>query len=123
MTVAGVSAAVAGGSWHAPRLVVDPGTAAGKGTPLPEGTDTELQKLMREVVTSGTGVGIKSVAGGPVAGKTGTAEYGSDVPPRTHGWFTGFQGDIAFAAVVEDGGFGADSALPLVKDFLGRLAK
>jgi cell division protein FtsI/penicillin-binding protein 2 len=122
VTVASVSAAVAAGTWHAPRLVIDPDQAVGKGTALPAGTDTELKKLMREVVTSGTGVGIKSVPGGPVAGKTGTAEYGSEVPPRTHGWFTGFQGDIAFAAVVEDGGFGAESALPLVKNFLTRLA-
>lgn len=123
VTVAGVSAAVAGGTFHAPRLVIDPAQAADKGTALPDGIDTELKKLMREVVTSGTGVGIKSVPGGPVAGKTGTAEYGSEVPPRTHGWFTGFQGDIAFAAVVEDGGFGAESALPLVKNFLTRLAR
>jgi len=74
------------------------------------------------VVTNGTGVGLKSVPGGPVAGKTGTAEYGQETPPRTHAWFTGFQGDIAFAVVVEDGGFGSKSAVPLVKNFLTRLA-
>jgi cell division protein FtsI/penicillin-binding protein 2 len=123
VTVAGASAAVAAGSWHAPRLVVDPAQPAGKGTPLPAGTDRELKKLMREVVTEGTGVGLKSVPGEPVAGKTGTAEYGNEVPPRTHAWFTGYQGDLAFAVVVEDGGFGAETAVPLVKKFLTRLAQ
>lgn len=77
---------------------------------------------MRQVVTNGTATALKSVPGGPVSGKTGTAEYGSDVPPRTHAWFTGFQGDIAFAVVVEDGGFGAKAAVPLVKKFLSDLA-
>jgi cell division protein FtsI/penicillin-binding protein 2 len=123
VAVAGASAAVAGGEWHAPRLVINPDQPAAKGTPLPGDTDRELKKLMREVVTSGTGTGLRSVPGGPVAGKTGTAEYGNESPPRTHAWFTGFQGDIAFAVVVEDGGFGATSAVPLVKNFLTRLAR
>ena len=123
VTVAGASAAVAAGAWHAPRLVVDADHPADKGVALPKGTDTELKKLMREVVTNGTGVGLKSVPGGPVAGKTGTAEYGQETPPRTHAWFTGFQGDVAFAVIVEDGGFGADTAVPIVHDFLTRLAR
>lgn len=123
VTVAAASAAVAGGAWRAPRLVVNPDQAADQGTPLPAGADTELKKLMREVVTSGTAVGLRSTPGGPVAGKTGTAEYGSDTPPRTHAWFTGFQGDVAVAVVVEDGGFGATTAVPLVKNFLTRLAR
>ncbi len=123
LTVAGASAAVAAGSWHPLRLVVDGEQPADKGTALPAGTDRELKKLMREVVTSGTGVGLKSVPGEPVAGKTGTAEYGDEVPPRTHAWFTGYQGDVAFAVVVEDGGFGAETAVPLVKKFLTLLAR
>lgn len=123
VAVAGASAAVASGTWHAPRLVVDPEQAADKGTPLPAGPVKELQTLMREVVTDGTATGLKSTPGGPVSGKTGTAEYGQESPPRTHAWFTGFQGDIAFAAIVEDGGFGAKAAGPLVKDFLTRLAE
>jgi len=123
VTVAGASAAVASGSWHAPRLVIEPGEAADKGTALPAGPVAELRKLMREVVTNGTAPGLRSTPGGPVSGKTGTAEFGQEVPPQTHAWFTGFQGDIAFAAVVEDGGFGAKAAGPLVKNFLTRLAQ
>jgi cell division protein FtsI/penicillin-binding protein 2 len=122
LAVAGASAAVGSGTWHAPRLVIDPKQPAAEGRALPAGPARELKKLMREVVTSGTGTGIRSVPGGPVSGKTGTAQYGNDDPPAEHSWFTGFQGDIAFACVVEGGGFGATSALPLVKDFLTTLA-
>jgi cell division protein FtsI/penicillin-binding protein 2 len=56
-----------------------------------------------------------------VRGKTGTAEYGSGDPPPAHAWFTGYQGDVAFAVVVEGGGFGAKAAAPLAADFLRRL--
>ena len=73
---------------------------------------------MREVVTRGTGTGLRSVPGGPVYGKTGTAEFGDDTPPQTHAWFTGYQGDVAFAVIVEDGGFGAKAAVPILIDAL-----
>jgi cell division protein FtsI/penicillin-binding protein 2 len=128
LTVAGASAAVASGRYHPPVLVRP--AAAGDASPagpepagkaLPD-TVQALRTLMRGVVTGGTATALRSVPGGPVAGKTGTAEYGSEVPPRTHAWFTGFQGDLAFAFVVEDGGFGAETAVPLAKNFLTRLA-
>jgi cell division protein FtsI/penicillin-binding protein 2 len=121
VTVAGASAAVAAGRWSAPRLVLD-GSKTPTGTPISAKDDANLKTLMRSVVTSGTGVGLRSVPGEPVYGKTGTAEFGNDDPPKTHAWFTGFQGDVAFAAVVEDGGFGAKAALPLIKNFLTILA-
>jgi cell division protein FtsI/penicillin-binding protein 2 len=83
---------------------------------------TSLQALMGEVVTSGTGTALKGVPGEPVHGKTGTAEFGSANPPLTHAWFTGYQDDVAFAVVVESGGFGGKVAAPLAADFLRRLA-
>ena len=133
LTVAGASAAVASGTWHAPRLVLngEPSTTSGETpgptvSPDPVKLDAKaaktLRTLMRGVVTNGTATALKGVAGGPVYGKTGTAEYGSDTPPKTHAWFTGFQGDLAFAVVVEDGGFGAETAVPVVKKFLADLA-
>ena len=76
---------------------------------------------MRGVVTRGTGTALRDVPGAPVAGKTGTAEYGDEVPPRTHAWFTGFSGDLAFAVLVEDGGFGGATAAPVAADFLRTL--
>jgi cell division protein FtsI/penicillin-binding protein 2 len=121
--VATLSASVAAGARVAPRLVVDPEPSAGAAarTPLDKGNVSTLQDLMRAVVTQGTGTALVGVPGGAVHGKTGTAEFGSKDPPDTHAWFTGYQGDLAFAVIVEGGGFGAQVAAPLASDFLTRL--
>ena len=123
LTVATVSASVAAGARVAPRLVVDPapnGTPAAR-TPLDKGRVTTLQDLIGAVVTEGTGTALGGVPGDPVHGKTGTAEFGTKNPPDTHAWFTGYQGDLAFAVLVEDGGFGAKVAAPIAADFLRRV--
>ena len=73
-------------------------------------------------MVDGTGSAVASVAGGEVHGKTGTAEFGTEDPPQTHAWFTGYQGDIAFAVVVEDSGFGGSVAAPLAAEFLNAIA-
>ncbi|MBK6856308.1 MAG: hypothetical protein IPG97_07080 [Microthrixaceae bacterium] len=78
--------------------------------------------MMRDVVTDGTGSALQGVAGGPVHAKTGTAEFGTDDPPRSHAWITGWQGDVAFAVVVEDGGGGGAVAGPVAARFLNALA-
>ncbi len=120
LAVAVSAATVASGSLHPPRLLADePAVAAGPA--LPEAA--VLQQLLRLVVTSGTGSALQGVAGQPVSGKTGTAEFGSQVPPRTHAWFTGFSGDLAFAVLVEDGGFGGEVAAPLARTFLEGLRR
>ncbi|HYT25530.1 MAG TPA: penicillin-binding transpeptidase domain-containing protein, partial [Actinomycetota bacterium] len=58
---------------------------------------------------------------GAVAGKTGTAEFGTGNPLPTHAWFIGFRGDLAFAVVVEGGGVGGEVAAPLAGRFLAAL--
>jgi cell division protein FtsI/penicillin-binding protein 2 len=67
-----------------------------------------LHELMREVVTSGTGISLAGESGLPVYGKTGTAETGTGSPLLTNAWFIGYQGDIPFAALVANtrNGFG-----------------
>ena len=75
---------------------------------------------MRLVVTSGTGTEA-NVAGEPVHGKTGTAEFGTRQPPETHAWFVGFRSNLAFAVFVEGGGFGGEVAAPLAARFLRSL--
>ena len=50
-------------------------------------------------------------------GKTGTAEFDNN-PAHTHAWFTGYQGDIAFAVFVENGGGGSAVAVPIAEKFL-----
>ncbi|BBH64490.1 penicillin-binding protein [Actinoplanes sp. OR16] len=124
LAMAAATAAVAKGQFQPPKLVLDPAPAApGQAGPqLDEDALTGLRAMMREVVTSGTGTALKSVPGKPVHGKTGTAEFenGSD---ETHSWFIGYQGDIAFAAMVQKGGAGSEAAVPIAKRFLTELNK
>lgn len=65
-------------------------------------TAEALQQMMRTVVESGSGQPA-AVPGIAVAGKTGTAEFGTE--GAAHGWFTGFapadDPQIAVAVVVE----------------------
>jgi cell division protein FtsI/penicillin-binding protein 2 len=79
-----------------------------------------LAPMMRDVVTRGTAPELAAAPGGPVSGKTGTAEH--DTPPRAHSWFAGYQGDLAFAVFVEDGQTGGVPANPIAARFLTDLA-
>jgi cell division protein FtsI/penicillin-binding protein 2/cell division protein FtsW (lipid II flippase) len=79
-----------------------------------------LRKPLREVVTNGTGRVLANHTP-TIAGKTGTAEV-SDAP--SHSWFVGYapyQGDsprIAFAVIIENGGYGGGVAARLVGDIV-----
>jgi cell division protein FtsI/penicillin-binding protein 2 len=123
LAMANVSAVAASGTNQAPRLVTDPAPSGSNpiGTNLDPALVASLQSMMREVVTEGTGTAAARVPGAPVFGKTGTAEFGTDNPPRTHAWFVGYQNDVAFAVLVEDGGFGGDVAAPIAAKFLTAL--
>jgi cell division protein FtsI/penicillin-binding protein 2 len=124
LAMAGATAAVARGQFVQPRLVVDPAPAnpVADGPPLAKTSVTPLRTMMREVVTDGTGTDLAGVPGKPVSGKTGTAEF-KDGAAQTHAWFVGWQGDIAFAVMVEQGGAGAEAAVPIVDRFLTALNK
>jgi cell division protein FtsI/penicillin-binding protein 2 len=121
LAMATATAALAGGRFHQPKVVLDPAPegAAADGPELKAESVAQLKTLMRAVVADpeGTGSTLKSVPNGPVYGKTGTAEF-KDGSKDTHAWFVGWQGDIAFAAFVETGGSGADAAVPIVDRFL-----
>jgi cell division protein FtsI/penicillin-binding protein 2 len=122
LAMAAATAAVARGRFEQPKLVLDPPppNPAAAGQPLDGDALKALRSLMREVVTNGTGTGLRSVAGGPVYGKTGTAEFDNG-SKQTHAWFIGYQGDVAFAVMVQKGGAGAEAAVPIVTRFLAAL--
>jgi hypothetical protein len=123
LDMAGVSAAVADGTWRPPVFVSDPPVPQ-KAKPghLDPNLRSQLVDMMRAVVTTGTAKDVHLPAG--TAGKTGTAEYAAGKngkEPPTHAWFIGFRGDLAFAVIVEGGGFGAKAAGPLARRFLNNL--
>ncbi len=75
-----------------------------------------LKDLMRAVVTDGTASALQSDSY-EAAGKTGSAEYNNN--GDSHGWFTGFapleDPEVAVTIIVEKGGTGSSSAVPLAK--------
>ncbi|MEV0004004.1 penicillin-binding transpeptidase domain-containing protein [Micromonospora sp. NPDC050980] len=124
LAMAGATAAVARGRFEQPELLLDPAPAkpAPAGPQLGPESVAALKSMMRQVVTGGTGVALADVPGAPVHGKTGTAEYDNN-PAHTHAWFVGWQGDVAFAVFVEQGGSSTTSAVPIAERFLRGLAR
>lgn len=109
-----------------PVLVTQPSPGGDRAAkPLDAKACSELHQMMRLVVTDGTGTALKDAAGGPVYGKTGTAEVSDGGQTGANAWFAGWQGNIAFAVLVPDvppGQSGGSISAPLVKAFLGNLA-
>ncbi len=79
----------------------------------------KMQEMMRAVVTDGTGHGVY-LGNFQAYGKTGSAEF-SNTKGETHAWFTGYavneeqQKTIQVTVVVEGGGSGGQTAIPIAK--------
>ena len=116
LLMASVAAAVRTGTYRPPTLLPDDVQDAGQ--PVGRAVRRQLHDMMREVVRSGTGTRAQ-LPTTPVAGKTGSAEFGSG--DETHAWFIGYTDEVAFAVVVERGGGGGSVAAPVARDFLDRL--
>lgn len=80
-----------------------------------------VQDGMRETVLSGSGRSLNTL---PIsaAGKTGTSQFDSSDPRRTHAWFTAYapfeDPQIVITVLVEAGGEGSSVAVPVVRDAL-----
>lgn len=78
-----------------------------------------VRQGMRQTVTEGTARSLNDLSVA-VAGKTGTAEFGSE--NKTHAWFASFapydNPEIATIVLVEGGGEGSSSAVPVTKEAL-----
>ena len=76
-----------------------------------------LTEYMEKVCTTGTGKKLSGLSY-KVAGKTGSAEFGS-VKGASHSWFTGFSNpedpDIVVTVIMENGGSGSENAVPAAK--------
>jgi len=89
------------------------------------GAAQQLGEFMREVVVRGTGRRLSALSI-PVAGKTGTAERRN---ARSHAWFVGFapygnaKRRVAFAVLVENGGYGGQSAASAAGELVEAVAE
>ncbi len=117
LSMAVAAGTIARGSFVDPTLV-DPAADTAVPAPPPVADLATVRDLMRRVATQGTASALADVPGDPVYAKTGTAEFGTEDPPQTHGWVIGFSGDLAFAVLVENGVSGARSAVPVAEAFL-----
>ena len=117
LTMAGVAAQVATGTWHEPVLVTRPPDAQqSRQAPFAAGTLASLRDLMRDAVRSGA-ARRANVSGQLVYGQVGTAPLTSGKHEKWATWFVGYRGDIAFAAV-EFTASPQASAAPLARSFL-----
>jgi cell division protein FtsI/penicillin-binding protein 2 len=100
--MASVAAAVDSGSVRAPRLVAGAPDDQIAPSALPGPVLDGLRLMMGHVVASGTAAGTGLPDGAHA--KTGTAQYESGGKLRLDAWLMGYDGDIAFAIVVQDSG-------------------
>lgn len=118
LAMALVAAGLQHGSVLPPQLIAGTPATVKKapGQPNPA-TLATVRTFARAVVTSGTAAALADLPG-LVSGKTGTAEYGTATPPRSHAWFVGYRDDLAFAVFIEDGESSHTTAVPVARAFL-----
>ena len=122
LAMATVAASVQAGETVIPTLIDGLSPSTEPPTPLTETEAQTLRDLMGAVVSEGTGRLLADLPGEEVLAKTGTAEHGdAELPPHT--WMVGIQGDLAVGVFVEHGIGGAETAGPLLRDFLERAAE
>ncbi len=122
ISLAVMAGSIGRGTFVPPVLVKNAGGASPRPAALDGTAVAQLRSMMASVVSSGTGTVLRNTPGGPVRGKTGTAEHGSDPNALPRTWFAGYQRDVAFAVLVEEGKSGGTVAAPVAKRFLTNLS-
>ncbi|MFC9851834.1 penicillin-binding transpeptidase domain-containing protein [Streptomyces prasinus] len=114
LNMASVTATAITGAFRQPYLVSPEldGRQLARAKGLPAGTASQLKEMMRLTATQGTAAPAMSGLGGDIGAKTGSAEVDGKATPDS--WFTGFRGDVAAAAMTQQGGHGGDAAGPIV---------
>ncbi len=89
------------------------------GQALTPAAASALRPMLRAVVERGTAARAFAGCRIPVAGKTGTAQVGGGDRFRIDAWFIGYapaeNPQIAFAVVVESGGYGGEKSAPIAR--------
>ncbi|MBC8138672.1 MAG: FtsW/RodA/SpoVE family cell cycle protein [Fibrella sp.] len=125
LEMAGVAQTVANGGKRLAPQWEKTGTTKVADTPLSPEDAARIADMMRRVTITGTAAGRFSDLPFPVAGKTGTAQ--NDQYDRvSHSWFIGFapadKPKVAFAVIIENGGYGSQSAVPATRQVLQSLS-
>jgi cell division protein FtsI/penicillin-binding protein 2 len=123
LLMASMAGAAASGVPIAPSLVA--GQQAKPGPALDSRLTANMNALMRATVAmpGATGYPLLHDLPGEIRGKTGTAEFGTDTPPKSHSWFAGVRGDnsdMAIAVFVYGGEDSTTGAVPLARQFFTR---
>jgi peptidoglycan glycosyltransferase len=121
LEMASVSQMVANGGTLLPPLYLKKVASTNSVSILPPNDAARLAEMMSRVTRTGTAAGRFDSLPFGVAGKTGTAQ--NDRYDRVaHSWFIGFapvdNPRVAFAVIVENGGYGAQVAAPIAREIL-----
>lgn len=111
-----VASTVATGKLPTPTLLA--GSTTETDTPGPQAVAPPVLASMRSMMQEVTALTPALAPYPDVRGKTGTAQYGDG--RRSHGWYVGFRGDLAFAVLITDAGTSA-KAVAATARFLGGL--
>jgi hypothetical protein len=120
LAMASVAATVDTGSFHQPVLLAGAGQVSA--TALPESTDSQLQQMMRAVISYPDGTAHGVGFGQGVYAKTGTADAQSGYPPNS--WMIAYDPglNLAIGCVVLNAGSGGEYAGPETLSVLQAMA-
>lgn len=120
LSMAVVLASVQNGATVQPRILADEQPAPAEvPTPLTAEETSQMQEMLRGVVTKGSLDDFADLPGEPVIGKTGTAEWtDGEGELALHSWVIVAQGDLVVAVFVEDGSYGSVTAGPIAREVL-----